>query len=106
MPANFSVSRISGAWPNTGKYITRREEQAWAAAVCELGATNDAGTWLVTPNKKLTSRQLYQAFRDTAGPLPHEPLPEHWIELIHRIDQKEREGLDPQAKSSAARGKN
>ena len=59
----------------------------------------------MTPNKRLTSRQLYQAFRDMAGPLPHEPLPERWIELMRRLDEKEREELDRQAKLRTARGK-
>ncbi len=60
---------------------------------------------LVTPDKRLTSGQLYQAFHDTAGPLPHEPLPERWIELMRRLDEKEREELDRQAKPQAAGGK-
>jgi hypothetical protein len=44
----------------------------------------------VTPEKKLTSRQLHQAFRDTDCPPAREPLPERWIDLLRYLDEKER----------------
>jgi hypothetical protein len=45
----------------------------------------------VTPEKKLTSLQLHQAFRDTDCPPAREPLPERWIDLLRYLDEKERE---------------
>ena len=47
--------------------------------------------------KKLTSRQLFQAFHDSAGPVAREPLPKRWIDLLRYLDEKEREEV-PQTK--------
>jgi hypothetical protein len=51
----------------------------------------------VTPKKKLTSRQMHQAFHDTAVPPVREPLPKRWNDLLRNIDEKEREEI-PQTK--------
>ena len=47
----------------------------------------------MTPKKKLTSRQMHQAFHDTAVPPVHEPLPKRWIDLLRDLDEKEREKI-------------
>ena len=47
----------------------------------------------MTPKKKLTSRQMHQAFHDTALPPVHEPLPQRWIDLLRDLDEREREKI-------------
>jgi hypothetical protein len=60
------------------------------------GATNDLPDRLVEPKTKLTSRQLHQAFHDTACPPTREPLPERWLDLLRYIDEKEVAQTKPQ----------
>lgn len=45
------------------------------------------------PTKNLIVSHLRHAFH-MGDPLTRAPLPEPWIELLHRLDEKEREGLE------------
>jgi len=46
----------------------------------------------VEPTKHPIVSHLRRAFHDMGDPLTRAPLPEPWFELLHRLDEKEREG--------------